>query len=465
MLKALVMAASLSVLALLAPAMAQTPKDASASQDKQDSKETPPGRSPIHIVFEGNFEDALRRAKRLGRPIVVAVHKPSVKYSRRMLDEVYTSPFVRPLMREFVCIAACSEAVAPIDEGPRKGKSSTFKTVTVAEHQACAKEVASRYLGDEADSAPQHLFLDSAGHLIERVRGYKDADDFRVVLEKILDKADPGWRPSVAAVVAKRSSKGKARSSAVPFADLFEGNKTRRQRAAAKLVAVPDKNQVLELFKKVVEAETRAMIVEEAWRSKGDRQWLPAFVRVALEDKASDVRAEAAVACVVLASPKMLDSLFASFEAEKDDYVRGQLLRALANSLGAKDAKDKATSTQQTRVWKLVLHEAKSRSSKVRARAYVAMAYYAKTSDAARKRGIDSLISRGLKDRDRAGRSAAVWALADLGSKRARSAIQKLIPRERNRRLREFYARAIERFDGNVADWKWAEDRRRLSGR
>ena len=464
MLKALVLAAPLFVSSLAAQAPAGV-QDASGSKKAKSAQDSSPGRSPIHVVFEGDFDKALLRAKRLGRPLVVAVHKPSDKHSRRMLDEVYPSPFVRPLMREFVCIAACAEAVAPIADGPRKGKSSTFKTVTVAEHQACAKEVAARYLGDEASSAPQHLFLDSAGHLIERVRGYKSADDFHDQLEKILNKCDPGWRPSVAGVAAKPSSKGKSRSSAVPFADLFSGNRERRRRSAAKLVAVPDKNQVLEVYKKLVDVETRALVVEEARRSKGDRSWLPSFVRMALSDKSAEVRAEAAIAASSLAKPEMLKDLFASYDREKDEFARGALLRALAMSLGSKDSKVKASATEQSRVWKHAYAESKNRTPKVRARAYVAIAAYGKVSDAARKRCIDLLVSRGLKDRDRGGRSAAVWALADLNSKRSRTLIQKLIPRERSRRVREFYERAVERCNGNVADWKWVDDRRRLTDR
>lgn len=394
---------------------------------------------PIHVFWEGSLEGAMQRARRIGRPILVAVHKPSDKASRRMLQQVYASPEVRNLLREFVCVAACADPAPPIEIGPRKGQSSIFGTVTVAEHQAVLEKVRTKYLGDGAIARPQHLFLDADGHLILRKEHFVEAEKFAHLLAELLDRCDPGWR-GPAVVEAKQPAAGPVEE--VDWSGLFERDVKKRQKAIQRLLRSVDKDLVLSMYKNVRDPETKAMILEGVRRA-GAADWALPLVREALADEDATVRAQAAVTAEAAAGAELLSELSQRYKVEKDAFVQRELVRAIG-----------ACAHGNKKALQILGKAIRSKDDLVRANAYVAMGVAGGHSKDVASRLADILIAKGLRDRDVVGRSAAVWALGEIRCKRAISAIEKLSMRDRRWSRRGLYRDALRRIQGEtVANW------------
>lgn len=400
----------------------------------------------VSVIWEASLEAAMQRASRIGRPVLVAVLAPSEEASRVFLDEVYPSLLVRPLLHEVVCVAASTEATAPLTEGPRKGMSAVFKTMTSNEAQAVARAVEQRYLGDQIKKVPTHILLDGAGHLIANKAGKLEQKEFRRFITTALDAQDPSWRPSTdLADVAKGGDGG---GEAIPFAGLFGTDEKAARKAVDALLAAPDKTVVARLFPQIPSGKTRARLFEAARDLSGERDWLAEVLELGVADKDPDVRAQAAVTAEVVRAPGLAKQLLTAFSSEKDEDVRCDLLRAAAASAKGDQA-----------VFDAIEEAVREKSDKARANAYVALARFGDSDDKLASRSVDVLLKRGIKDREDRSRNAAVWALAELRSTRARKEIEKIGKRERGV-VKRFYEMALDRIDGkDVSGW---QDSRRL---
>lgn len=442
---------------LIAPATAQKPGKASgeatdASADKSTAGKSTANtaqsdaelraRRSVPVFWEPSLDVALARAKRLGRPVMIAVHKPSEKASSNFLKKIYPAALVRPLLRELVCVAASTEATAPLTGGPRKGMSVAFRTVTSTEAQATTLAVGSRYLGDEISKLPVHVFVDAEGHLIRSVKGALKQRDFIKLVQGILDKSDPFWRPP-SSVLGAKASKG-SDLDAAPFAGLFSDDLKAQGRAVEALLASTDKTIVAGIFAQIPSAAAKSKLLESARRRSGDKSWMTDLLELAIADRDPSVRAQAAVTAEAAKLPALLPKLLSAYKGEKDADARSEMLRALA-----------ASARGDKRVWSALGSAVKDRSERARAMAYVAYARFGESSDKLASRAVDVLVRRGLRDRDSDAKNAAVWALGHLRSKRAGREIEKLLKKTRRGKTKRFYEKVLDRIRGKtVSDWE-----------
>lgn len=438
-----------SALSLLFPWFLASSGMAAQVPGPDEAEVAKPEHSTVPVFWEPTLDVAFDRARRLGRPVLVAVHEPSDKASRKFLDQIYPSPLVQPLLRELVCVVASTEATAPLTEGPRKGMSVLFRTVTSAEAQAVAAEVGKRYLGDEISKAPIHLFVNAEGHLIKTRTGRLSQKDFIAFVEGVLDDRDPSWRPALDS--GKRSTRSQDSAAAAPFAGLFGDDEKARKRAIQELLDAPDKTIVARIFAQIPSAETKQKLLEAARRKSGDKSWLAAVLDLAIDDKDPEVRAQAAVTAEVARIPGLLEKMLDTYGGEKDVLVRDELLRAMA-----------ASARGDRRVWAILNQAVKAKEDKSRAMAYVALARFGDADDTLASRSVDVLLRRGVKDRDARTRNAAVWALAELRSKRAIKDLEKLLKRTRKGLTKRFIEKAIDRINGKAVEG-WDDSRRVVS--
>ena len=398
----------------------------------------PPLAGRLNVLWEASFATAEARAKRLQRPILFALLGAKDGASRRMLREVYTAPEVRKLLAELVPIIGCADTVPTIDTGPRRGTSTLFPSVTVAQHQANVKLAAKRYVGEPV-LVPQHLLISPDGHLLERHVGFLDGKHFAKLLSAGIARVDATWRAQAKRPATAGASESGA-ASELSFAGLFDADATMRAKTARRLVETPDKELVLRLYRQIQDPETRRLVLEAARRK--DMAWVGPLVTEALADEHELVRVEALSTATASGLASLAPSLLSGYRHEE----RGDVQRKFLAALGAcahDDKKALAAITSAT----------KDRDERTRGAAYLSLAAAGRHSPATAKHIGDILVKRGLKDRDLRARGAAAWALGELRLKGARSAIVKRVARQRRKDRRIFRA-AIERIDGgDPKDW------------
>ena len=122
-------------------------------------------RRPVLVKWQRSFEDALRVARREGRPILVAVNMDGEIASEHFAGVRYRSPETAALLEPYVCLIASTyrHTARDYDEEGRRIPCPRFGTVTCGEHIQVERELYGRYF-DGRRIAPRHLVLDLDAH-------------------------------------------------------------------------------------------------------------------------------------------------------------------------------------------------------------------------------------------------------------------------------------------------------------
>ena len=115
-----------------------------------------PSSHPPGIRWEKQFEEALRRAKSEGKPVMVDFWAEWCSWCHRLDQTTYLDPAVVKLATDFVAVKVDTEG------GPRQ------------------TAVADRY---DVESLPTIMFLSPAGHPILRISGYQGPGQFPETME------------------------------------------------------------------------------------------------------------------------------------------------------------------------------------------------------------------------------------------------------------------------------------------
>jgi thiol:disulfide interchange protein DsbD len=127
------------------------------------AKEAPPPLPPPPTIkWERNFDEALKKARKAGKPVIVDFWADWCSWCHRLDKNTYADPWVARKAQDFV-------AVKVNTEGSRK-----------------ELEVARRY---RVTSLPTILFLSPEGHQLFRLNGYQGPGQFPRTLEGALQAA------------------------------------------------------------------------------------------------------------------------------------------------------------------------------------------------------------------------------------------------------------------------------------
>jgi thioredoxin-like negative regulator of GroEL len=139
------------VLSLLILAAARQSAPAAAAQT--------PAAPPVAIHWEGNFADALRKAKRSSKPVIVDFWADWCGWCERLNETTYADPTVVRKAQDFVAVKVNAE-------GSHK-----------------ETDVARRY---QVSSLPTILFLSPDGRQLGRIDGYQGPGHFPHTLDAVL---------------------------------------------------------------------------------------------------------------------------------------------------------------------------------------------------------------------------------------------------------------------------------------
>ena len=192
-----------------------------------------------------------------------------------------------------------------------------------------------------------------------------------------------------------------------------------------------DKSPLITAYRQLANAQTRFMILRESLRVRR-HNWVAPLVRSALTETSDSLREMGITLAHLSANDDLLDPLLGTLGAEKNEEMRCLLLQAIGrcgkDHQKAKDLLIKSTT--------------KSNSSRVRGSAYIGLGFLSPDPSVP-----DLLFRRGVKDREGPARDGAIWALANLGQKKAVRRIDSMIQRTENRLRRDFYRLAIKRLE------------------
>ena len=414
------------------------------------------GAQASSVFWEKGLATALERARRLQRPILAAIHAPGNKASEVFLDKTYKDPAVRRLLREYVCVVGTEKPFPKIKEGARKGMSQAFLTVSFAEARKVEMDLRKRYLGSGELALPQHLILDSGGHLVDRSVDPLTAKELANFLGKGLDRVSPGWNPNPETPAGKPTKNVQL----LPTSLLFTGTEEQKAQLLDQLLESDARIALLELYPKIKSEDTKVLVLSKIRFSKGDLSWQEPLLLGALRDKSAVVRANAAVNAAGVGLPGLAPVLLKAAKKEKvadnakelDIETLSELVRALAAC---------GKNHRATRKWLFALE--KHRNSGIRKVFYVSMASWAKDSKEKKLRSL--LLTEGLHDADWAVRSAAIWTLAEIRSKKAVSDIKRMQARTTRPWRKAFYPLALARIQGQKPDPEaWEKARVLLTG-
>jgi len=131
-----------------------------------------PGAEKPSIKWEKSFDEALKRAKRTGKPVMIDFWAEWCGWCKRLDQTTYLDPQVLKLAEDFVAVKIDTEG--------------TPKEMAIAE----------RF---DVSSLPTIVFVSPEGHRLLRVRGFQGAGQFPSTLENARDAAVRviGWEIAI----------------------------------------------------------------------------------------------------------------------------------------------------------------------------------------------------------------------------------------------------------------------------
>lgn len=296
------------------------------------------GVAPAQVRWTPSFDDALAQAKAERKVVMLAFNMAGERANEELLADHYKDPTLGRLSQATINVF-CSQAPTPGVTG-----------VSVAQQQTAEQKARLTVLkiGPGEDViAPQHVWLDPDGNVLNAVPYRITKGELEWAWVDAIRKVDPkfAWQPSPGARAPARLSFGeveRGRNEKPPTkAQVDEALKELKKSRRGILGN-------LEEFRLVLRSdEPEAMAyVTATMNGLPERAALPAIQAMGLTSpkayhsvlvpylghRDEELRFGAAHALERMAEPKALPALLKQYREEKDERVRGRLLRAMASS-------------------------------------------------------------------------------------------------------------------------------------
>lgn len=304
------------------------------------------------IKWTPSLEDALAQAKADNKPVLLAFNLEGERASEELLADHYRDAAIGKLAERTLNVF-CSIA-----------ESAQVPGVTPAQHQAAEKKARTEILAigpGEDVIAPQHVFVDSDGKVLVSAAYRMSKGELEWCFAEAIRKLDPtfAWTPSLRARAPAALEFGKPQSGEVTKpptkAEVAEALKEiKKSRGGfgktmehARLLMRSDDPEALKFGETTLRGlpgGTKGQILRGIGAAS-PRAWYAVLVPY-LESSDAELRRSTAISLESLAEPKALPALQKQWKIEKDENVRGRLLRAMATC--GPDQKTVAQAVQKT---------------------------------------------------------------------------------------------------------------------
>jgi hypothetical protein len=388
------------------------------------------GAQQPQIAWEPDFDETLKAAKSDGKPIFIALIMDNESANDQVAQTHFHDAEVVAESRNFHCLIASVGVHAATSAAP----CPRFGCASCASHQKTQMRTQTIYLKSPEVSAPQFLFIKPDGEtmLLRSVWLIGPAE-----LKKKMRLALGYNDPSKAGDEVKRQQDDAARL----IAEADDNNAVKRASALKGLSNLDDPRVMDFLIKQTGESvdEPRRVEAVNAMGAKGNAKALPVLLKL-LTTGSAQLRNHVVIALEKLGMAEAGPGLMAALKKESKDRLRANLVRALAIC-------DCKTADHMKAIVLMIGSGSQiERISAIRAAADVPM------NDALKK----ALLAAG-KDGTAQIRGAAFYVLAQRQVKEAVSMIEKAIPQEKVKEVKQLAESALSMlkqtdYDGPNAD-------------
>lgn len=273
------------------------------------------------IAWEPNFEAALEKAEKEGRPLFVAFIMDNEPANDSTVKQHYKDPEVLAFSRKMVCVVGNTG-----DHGSGDGPCPKFGAITCAQHQAAEIKARKRFMDSDVVRAPQHVFCKPTGEEVLRKVYLISEKELCKSMAYALSGKEGGEVHEL--VVEERNQVDQL------LEDLESNNAEVRVAAFWGLARSDDERAVPALLKKA-KPSSKKVVRYEAIRALGIKGNYKAVAPLIgfLRDKDARVLMLAAMALEKIELPDPVPELLVLLKKEKRDRVKACLLRTVATCL------------------------------------------------------------------------------------------------------------------------------------
>jgi len=375
------------------------------------------------IPWEGDFDAALARAQKEGKPVFVAFLMDDEPANDQTIEKNYTDADIVKLAGKCVCLPCCI--------GEHKGDDGMckkFKGITCAQHQELEKKARARWLIGTEVCAPQHVFCDPKGEVLLRKVYFTGIEAMKKAFAMVLaDCHDPDAEAVLAAEKAKVDGWMK---------DTDSNNLEVREAAVRNLAASDDPRalpHLVKLTKPDLDDATRQAAIQALAR-KGNYLAITPLTEL-LGDKKAPIVMRVASALETIQMPDATPPVLAVLKKEKRDRVRGFLLRAAAHS-----------TPENAEVREVTIKSLKGASAQLEPCVLIALGYLNPHDT------VVAAVKPLLGDKTVDTRGLAVWVLGCQRTPECKELLKKLLEKEKTPEVQAMAASAQKRCNGEKVE-------------
>lgn len=393
------------------------------------------------IVWTASLDDAFAKAKADKKPILLAFNLDGERASDELVADHYKDPAIGKLAERTLNVF-CSIA----DRARVPG-------VSAAQHQAAEKKARGEILKIAAGEdviAPQHVFIDGDGNVLVSAAYRLSKGELEWCFAEAIRKLDPTFAftpsPRTRAPAALAFGKPQSGETSPPpsKAEVAEALKeVKKGRGGyggameqARVILRSDDPEALKWGQNTLRGLPGGMKggVLRLIGASSPRAW-HAVLAESLESPDPALRLSAAAGLESMAEPKALPALQKASRSEKDEGVRGRLLRAMA-----------ACGPDQKSVVQAVQKTMQSGTEALRVQAIVAAAYL---DDGA---AVRDLLKLALADAAAKARASAAYVIATRREQKLLADLEPLAAAETDPDTKRWLTAAVEVLRGAPPD-------------
>lgn len=150
------------------------------------------------IVWDSNYEEALKEARERNVPVMIAFIQDGEEANERIVNNFYTQKDFVLMTRKFINLLACRGTES--DHGSIRVKQNgkwvrickKFGSITCLEHQEVERQAFLDYMPDGFVKTPQHLFCSPDGKVLEKIIDVPLLEDFLGTMLAVLERVGRG---------------------------------------------------------------------------------------------------------------------------------------------------------------------------------------------------------------------------------------------------------------------------------